>query len=333
MSNTTASFTNLANKSIIITGGASGIGLATARAFASAGAYVTVADLPSSAGSQIASELSAQGQHVQFADCDTTVWPSLVSAFKKAVLFSPDRTLDVAVLAAGISNEPDSRLVRSVLATELSLDVDPPQPGKRTIEINLVGVYWSSWLALYYFRLPSASVPALPGPSATPTPTSSSTTTTTAAGPASNTPPLQKSLILFASAAAYASFASTSSTYWASKWGVRGLWQSIKHETQRVGARCNLIAPHYILTPMTAYLAEKVPRAAWARIEDVVEAVRRCATGEGGMDGRALGVFPEGIVDLGDDAEGSYAGPAVKEILEKISVAAASEGGGGGSKG
>lgn len=51
MSNTTASFTNLANKSIIITGGASGIGLATARAFASAGAYVTVADLPSSAGS------------------------------------------------------------------------------------------------------------------------------------------------------------------------------------------------------------------------------------------------------------------------------------------
>jgi hypothetical protein len=46
------------------------------------------------------------------------------------VLFSLDRTFDVAVLTVGISNEPDSKVVPSVLGTELSLDVDPPQPGK-----------------------------------------------------------------------------------------------------------------------------------------------------------------------------------------------------------
>lgn len=38
--------------------------------------------------------------------------------------------------------------------------------------------------------------------------------------------------------------------------------------------------------------------------------------------GRALGVFPPGIVDLKDDLEDAYAGPVIKEIAEKMRVAA-----------
>ncbi|WP_314098659.1 SDR family NAD(P)-dependent oxidoreductase, partial [Microbacterium foliorum] len=43
--------------SALITGGASGLGLATARRLAAAGAVVTVLDLPSSHGADIAAEL------------------------------------------------------------------------------------------------------------------------------------------------------------------------------------------------------------------------------------------------------------------------------------
>jgi 5'-hydroxyaverantin dehydrogenase len=270
MSNNDKYLTNLKNKSIIITGGASGIGLATAQAFAAAGGYVTIADLASSRGGEIAQELTVQGHHVQFAECDTTVWTSLVAAFKKAVQFSPDKTLDVAVLAAGIAREAGTTMVQNAMATELSLDVDPAEPGKRTIDVNLVGVYWSSWLALYYFRLPSASAP--PGPASTSTSSTAST----------DTGSLQKSLVLIASTAGYSEFSGASSTYWASKWGVRGLWQSIKHDTKLVGARCNLIAPSFVRTPMTAYLEGIV--GTWVVMEDVVEAIGRCA-GEVGTDG------------------------------------------------
>jgi 5'-hydroxyaverantin dehydrogenase len=191
-----------------------------------------------------------------------------VSAFKKAVYFSPERTLNVAVLAAGILKEAGSQLVHSAAETELSLDVDPAEPGKRTIDINLVGLYWSSWLALYYFRLPpvSAKIPS-----------------TTSTGPTgSGVSGSQKSLALIASSAAYMDYAGVSTSYRASKWGVRGTWQSIKYDTKRVGARCNLIAPYFVRTSMTAYFESYVK--AWADIGGVVEAIGRCA-GDMGTDG------------------------------------------------
>lgn len=46
--------------SILVTGGASGLGLATAKRLASLGAYVTVLDLPTSKGAEVAAELSGQ---------------------------------------------------------------------------------------------------------------------------------------------------------------------------------------------------------------------------------------------------------------------------------
>lgn len=46
--------------SILVTGGASGLGLATSKKLASLGAYVTVLDLPASKGAEVAAELSGQ---------------------------------------------------------------------------------------------------------------------------------------------------------------------------------------------------------------------------------------------------------------------------------
>jgi NAD(P)-dependent dehydrogenase (short-subunit alcohol dehydrogenase family) len=49
----------IAGTSALVTGGASGLGLGTARALAKAGAKVTILDLPSSAGTEIAAEIGA----------------------------------------------------------------------------------------------------------------------------------------------------------------------------------------------------------------------------------------------------------------------------------
>ena len=51
----------LAGASALVTGGASGLGLATARRFAAAGASVVIADLPTSAGAQVSRDLCADG--------------------------------------------------------------------------------------------------------------------------------------------------------------------------------------------------------------------------------------------------------------------------------
>ena len=49
------------DKGILITGGASGIGEAMARAFAAAGAYVTISDLNQSRGEQLVAEMTEKG--------------------------------------------------------------------------------------------------------------------------------------------------------------------------------------------------------------------------------------------------------------------------------
>lgn len=58
---------DIAGRSALVTGGASGLGLATARRLASAGAHVTVLDLPTSAGADVAEELGGR-----FAPADVT---------------------------------------------------------------------------------------------------------------------------------------------------------------------------------------------------------------------------------------------------------------------
>jgi|SRR5947209_15234016 len=144
---------SLKGKSALITGGASGLGLATAREFAGAGAYVTIADIqPVEAGEKIVQELTNQNHKVTYAYCDVTNWESQIKAFKTAIMFAPQKTLDVVAMFAGIANE-GGNVVEHVQANEVSLDQDPAQPSTRPLDINLTGVYFSTYLALNYFRL------------------------------------------------------------------------------------------------------------------------------------------------------------------------------------
>jgi 2-hydroxycyclohexanecarboxyl-CoA dehydrogenase len=86
-------------KVVLVTGGASGIGLAACRAFAEAGASVVMTDVQGDRGGQAAAELRAAGRRVEFRLLDVT---SREAADALAAELKAERgRLDVLVNAAG----------------------------------------------------------------------------------------------------------------------------------------------------------------------------------------------------------------------------------------
>lgn len=85
----------IAGRGVLVTGGASGLGRATATALAARGAIVTIVDLPNSDGERVAAEL---GQSVQFVAADVTDTGSVAAAVALAASRAP---LRAAVHCAG----------------------------------------------------------------------------------------------------------------------------------------------------------------------------------------------------------------------------------------
>lgn len=116
---------DLTDAAALVTGGASGLGLATARRLAAAGASVTIVDLPTSAGADVAAELGGS-----FAPADVTDADQVASAVAGA---AASRALRVVVNCAGIA--PPAK----VLDREGS--PSPLADFERIVRINLVGTY------------------------------------------------------------------------------------------------------------------------------------------------------------------------------------------------
>ena len=131
----------LKDKSVVVTGGASGLGLAYVRAFASHGAFVTFGDVNAKAGTQIASEL---GPSVQFVHCDVTSWSDQLAMFKAAVSNSPAKSCDIVIANAGIAKTDDVFTVDDV--------EDPIEPNLDIMRINALGPLYTAKLAMHYFH-------------------------------------------------------------------------------------------------------------------------------------------------------------------------------------
>jgi NAD(P)-dependent dehydrogenase (short-subunit alcohol dehydrogenase family) len=115
----------IAGAAALITGGASGLGLATARQLAAAGAAVTIVDLPASAGAEMADELDGA-----FAPADVTDPRQVADAVAQAAAAGP---LRIVVNCAGIA-PPAKLLGRDGAPT-------PLEHFERIVRVNLVGTY------------------------------------------------------------------------------------------------------------------------------------------------------------------------------------------------
>jgi NAD(P)-dependent dehydrogenase (short-subunit alcohol dehydrogenase family) len=112
--------------SAIVTGGASGLGFATARALAEAGASVVIVDLPSSAGQDAAENL---GGRALFAPADVTNEDEVQAAVQEASDMAP---LRIVVNCAGIAT-PGKVLGRDGIL--------PLAAFERVIRTNLIGTF------------------------------------------------------------------------------------------------------------------------------------------------------------------------------------------------
>ena len=99
-----------AGKRVFITGAASGIGRATAIAFGTQGAHVTVADLDVDGAAATVALIDAVGGSGQPVACDVSDDASVRAAVGAAV--GDAGTLDVAVNCAGVSGPPTVPLVQ-----------------------------------------------------------------------------------------------------------------------------------------------------------------------------------------------------------------------------
>lgn len=114
------------NAVALVTGGASGLGLATTKALLADGAKVVILDLPSSNGETVAKEL---GENVRFAAGDVTDETSVAAALDLAESLGP---LRVTVNCAGIGN---------AIKTVSKNGAFPLADFSKIINVNLVGTF------------------------------------------------------------------------------------------------------------------------------------------------------------------------------------------------
>jgi NAD(P)-dependent dehydrogenase (short-subunit alcohol dehydrogenase family) len=118
---------DIANKVALVTGGASGLGLATVRRLLSDGAAVVIVDLPSSNGKAVAAEL---GEKATFVPADVTDEEQVLAAVDIAGQLG---TFSVAVSCAGIGNA-----IRVVAKDGAPF---PVADFRKVIEVNLIGTF------------------------------------------------------------------------------------------------------------------------------------------------------------------------------------------------
>jgi 3-hydroxyacyl-CoA dehydrogenase / 3-hydroxy-2-methylbutyryl-CoA dehydrogenase len=117
----------IADTTALVTGGASGLGEATARTFAEAGGRVVILDRPGSAGEDVARSL---GERALFAPADVTSEAEVAAAVARAV--ERFGTVHVAVNCAGVG------------VAARTVNREGPMPldlFRKVIEVNLIGTF------------------------------------------------------------------------------------------------------------------------------------------------------------------------------------------------
>ena len=153
----------LVGKSVIITGGANGMGEQIARDFAAAGSFVTFGDLNVERGKKIEAELNGSGNRTHFVGRDIRSWDDQIRMFEAAISKSPNRSCDIVIANAGISRSSGDSLWKldgeciidegkEALTLHLDVNAPPIKPGLNIMDVNITGILYTFKLAVHYFR-------------------------------------------------------------------------------------------------------------------------------------------------------------------------------------
>lgn len=132
----------VSGKTFVITGAATGIGLATARLAATRGANVVLSDIATDEGEQAAASIRESGGQAAFVRCDVTS-PEDVGALMSAAA-DTFGGIDVLHNNAGVHE--------SMVSDRFSFESMPVAVFDKVIAVNVRGAFLCSQLALPYLR-------------------------------------------------------------------------------------------------------------------------------------------------------------------------------------
>ena len=207
--------------SAIVTGGASGLGRATARALVDGGASVVLVDLPGPRGEEAAAEL---GDRARFVAADVANEAEVQAAVDAASALAP---LRVAVNCAGI------------VTANRTVGRDGPAPldaFERTIRVNLIGTFNVTRLAATAMAANEPVDGRVPG------------------GPAT----AERGVIISTASVAAFDGQVGQAAYSASKAGVAGMTLPVARDLSKLLIRVMTIAPGIFETPMMAGMSDDV---------------------------------------------------------------------------
>jgi NAD(P)-dependent dehydrogenase (short-subunit alcohol dehydrogenase family) len=130
---------NINGRSALITGGASGIGLAYAEAMAEAGAKVTIADIDAEGAEREAARLRSDGADARAVPCDVADLAQVAAAFDGHV--AAYGGLDIAFANAGWDAGHGFWSPAGMRDPEGQIDVYDAERWNRSIAVNLTGVF------------------------------------------------------------------------------------------------------------------------------------------------------------------------------------------------
>ncbi|KAL2867811.1 uncharacterized protein BJX67DRAFT_77608 [Aspergillus lucknowensis] len=209
--------TQLAGNTVIVTGGAGGIGAATAKVFNTYGANVVIADIPSS--TELAEKTIAAFPHPEravFVPVDILDWAQMTHLFRSTVEKFGD--IDTVVANAGIMEKTETLDVES---TDADGNLLESTGAFKVIDVNVKGTLNTLRLAMHYMKSSPAETKG------------------------------RKSIVLVASTSGY--FGGTGvSAYVSSKHAIVGLLRSSQVAAKKHGIAVTGIAPFFTTTNITA---------------------------------------------------------------------------------